>query len=368
MLLFTDGFDMYGPDGANVDANMQSSLYQLANNVAASNNTPHGRGFSVKIIGTDASGFRRVLNENTQQLVVGFAAMWDSMPRSLMTLLYFENIDISGNRTALITVGTTADGRMAALTGGSSTFGSDESVSQTVIATSDINYFPANTWVYIEAKAYIYVDPATGNNSGHLVVRVNNNLALIADWTPPAVLPITAIWVCPGFDYTGGSFGNLWVDDMYCCDNLGGQYNDFVTGPITVYTLLPNADAGPNAMTQVGGASGHWSTQITQMTDVSYVWTTTVGVQERYTVNPPPSDILAALAVTAHVRAERDSASNRKFVISLYLEDGLLSSASQPLSTTYSTQQLVAEASPLAGAWKISEMSLLEVGFQVTLG
>ena len=365
MLLFIDGFDQYGTDLQSIDNSLQASLYQYSSEVTASAETHLGRGFSAKMIGGPTWGFRRVLNESTMTLTVGFNAMWDVAPRGFKTLVSFENITTLGTVTPQVLVGVGGDGSMVVLTGGG-TAGID-ALGATIVAQSDRNYFPPSTWCYVEAQVVLTA------TSIHVVVRVDNNLAVIYDDINMATapLPITAVFWCAGYDSTElpSLQGNLWIDDMYCCDANGGEYASFITGPITVYTLLPNGDAGPNQMTQDGGTSGHWSSQLGTINDAGadYVWTTALGALERYTLAPPPNDILSILAMSAHVCAERDSELQRRMIISLYLGDGILASAPQPLSTTYSTQQLLAEASPLAGAWQISQISDLIVGFQTAL-
>ena len=120
-----------------------------------------------------------------------------------------------------------------------------------MIVASANNVFFENTWQYMEVQ----YGPDTA--SGTIFVRVDG--VDIIDYTGAK----TTTGNLPGsinyFAFYADGAGALYVDDFYLEDLTGSAFNGFL-GDVVVHDLLPNADAGTNQFTQVGGtAGGHYT-------------------------------------------------------------------------------------------------------------
>lgn len=356
-LLWVDGFNNYGAAGGNADAMLLSSGYQRAGMTTISADTRTGTGTSLKLTGFAGYQWQvevdYVFPGPAATAVVGFAAKYNYVTQGpCADLVAFQFVNVGGVTTTLYAVGVNSAGSIVVHNGA------------TVLFTSRPGKCPIGSWFYLEAKLAFF------DGEAQIVAKVNNQLAAVADDLAPTGTMTNQLCFGTAGNYDGkGGDGGMFMDDLYICDGTGSAFNDIITGPVSIYTLLPVADAGPNMMAQVNGVAGeHWSTQLTPDDDASYLWTLGVGDTESFTLANPPPDNLLILAMGVRVRAMKESAALRKFDVQATLAGNLIESARFPLSTTYTTQEVICENSPAAGQWKISDVSQLQVSFQTAAG
>jgi hypothetical protein len=365
-LEFIDGFDAYGADGVDVSNHMVTSLYQFAQNCIASNDTAYGRGFSIKFYGDGVSGFRRVLSADSSQVWVGAKIKITPVAfgRPWAGLFTFSYAPLIGGVFTQVGIVVDPEGRLAVVRG--------DPVSAAVgwpflsavgLKSSERAWLPPNEWHYVEASAICH------NNTGQVIVRVDGNIVVVYDGNTTnsgGAMPnaCNTIYFCNGTNTATGYVGSMQVDDVYCCVKSGGAFSDF-PGPVTVYTLFPVSDAGPNQMTQFGGITGHYTTVNDQMDDdLTYVWTHNIDQVEWYGLPTLPDDSMLIGAVSVHGRARKSALGSVGFQLLARWGSGLEISTTQPLTTFYQTRQFLMQNDPLGGGWSKQAVNNLNIGFK----
>ena len=367
MLRVVDGFDNYGAGnfGGDVSPLLMSSGCQLAGSMITSSDTPHNRGKSVlSVNGSRGSCFRRVMPYSTTMITAGFNLKVHTATANFVNVLTFENIDSYGVQTVLISLGVTYDGRLQLFTGaftGESDLFNVQSFA--VVWTTTPNVFPTDIWGYLEIKCVVSAA------SLHIVIRRNNNMVMVADIPNPTTLTtINSIFFSSGYSFAGSS-SNVVVsyDDLYMLDNLGSEYNDFLTGMLSVVTLLPNRDASPNTMTMIGGGgANHYTTQNDPMVDTTLLWSSTLGDQEIFGFQPVPPTAVSIIAVVAKVRCDRDSGLDGQFVIQTFIGGSEQDSPPIVIAPLFQTYAYVLETPPTSSGWQLQDVNMLTAGFKIT--
>ena len=233
-------------------------------------------------------------------------------------------------------------------------------------ATAPNVIFP-NSWNYIEFSI------TGGTSGGSLTLKLNGATVLTLTNVQTQITGaastyniVQSAWNTYGNNLSGGGYTcRKFIDDMYVCDTTGSApFNTFL-GDVVVHTVFPNADASPNAMTQVGGASGHFTAvdQLGSDEDTSYLTTNTSAVEELFNVGTLPADIIEVLAVCIHVRAKKDGPGSASFNTIGKLSSNTSTSSAQFMPTVYQTLPYILELEPGGGSWTKADAQNLEIGF-----
>jgi hypothetical protein len=213
-------------------------------------------------------------------------------------------------------------------------------------------------WQYIEIK---YVQDAT---NGTVLVKVDGIVVLNITGVPtidPAMQPgINMVGV------NGPQNTSMSYDDWYVLTNDGNGLCDFL-GDVVIRALTPNTDAGPNTMTQFGGSLGHYTTlnDPASADNASYVYSTTIGDAEQFTLSALPIDIIDVLAVEIGVRAQKTSAGASCYQIYGSYGGSITASPVHATHTSWNTERYRMETCPDGSAWTLTSAQNLQAGFEI---
>lgn len=355
-LIWMDGFDAYGTSGS-VRAVMESALYVRAG-VQISNQTRTGRGYCILLPWNSSSGspvFVRKAFDVLETVVVGFAWKVNAI-QDLKEICRFEHDDHFGNVRSHLQINMAADGAVS--------IGnvSDSGSSWVKMADSGPNKLFPNVWHFIEIKVTF---AATG---GTVQVRIDNQTCLeaVGRTKNPLAPPLCNLWRASNFQLEDANFNDTFIDDLYIFDTEGTEFNDFV-GDVVIHTSLPNADGTLNELTQFGGSLGKYTAvdEIPPDADTSYVYGNTIGEQERYFVDPLPTNVINVLAVSVHARAKKDAAGASAIKLLCKLDADIDIGPTEPVTTQYITRALMLERAPDGGSWNKEKFEDIEIGFEI---
>lgn len=158
------------------------------------------------------------------------------------------------------------------------------SISAVVIATSHAKVIHGFEWNEIEIKHKVHP------TAGFVEVRINTVVVLsyvgnTANTTVPPILGLPYGWDSIGYVGAGGV--PIWWDDRYILDNIDlGTGNNNYLGNVRVNTQLTTA-AGDLTEMLVTGAAANWdAVNESALTEAEYVYSSTVGNRDLYTMNP----------------------------------------------------------------------------------
>lgn len=362
-----DGFDIYGnaTENVNVLANsetlnslLKSSGYVTASNVGMTTGTRTGLGQAIYF--SSGSGLTHDANikrafPNKSAVVTGFAVKYSDSDLDRICEFLFD--DQFGTVTRQMCLFVNAQAGISLSIAGTS-----------LLAASQPNIIFPHVWHYVEVK-YI---PRKGN-TGVVIVRVDGAVVMTYSGTscnqdaPDLVNMIR--WGNYSDDFSHAvsySYGIQWLDDVYVCDTLGAEFNDFL-GDVVVHTCVPRADAGPNQMSSFGGTVSHYSTvdEIGPDEDVSYLYTNTLGQQEFFEIEAMPSNIIDVLAVSVHARCKKDSPGLGKIKLKARHDTSVVEGGEQALAIQYTTRHLILELAPDGTAWTKAKAEATHIGFEV---
>ena len=353
-LIWMDGFDAYGTSGS-ARLVMESSLYVRAG-ANISNETRTGRGYSILLPWNSTVGLPNVRKAFDVKggLIVGFAWKLNAIDR-LKEICRFQYDDHFGTVRSHLQVNMTADGAVSI--GNVADNGSD----WVKMADSGPNVLFPNVWHYIEIKVVF------GEN-GSVQVRVDNQTCLEATGRTknPKSPALCNLWRASNYYLEDANYNDTFVDDLYILDMEGTDFNDFL-GDVVIHAVLPNADGTLNQLSQFGGSLQKYTAvdDIPPDGDTSYVFGNIIGQQERYFVDPMPTNVINVLAVSVHARAKKDAAGASNLKLLCKFEDDIALGPVEPVTTQYITRALMLETAPGGGAWSKAKAEGMEIGFEV---
>lgn len=371
-LLWMDGFDAYGvtptyqSDGLSVTDQstglmLASAGYIYATYVGLSTNTRGGTGMSLGLVTDAYQGYLEKAFSTKSELIVGFAIK--ACMNTTTRLVRFKYDDLMGNRK--LSASVWADG----VGGISAGLLADDVISNNVGQVAEVwGSSPSNVW-YPDIWHYVEVHYKPHHTNGTLTVRLDGVTVLNISGSKTCALycPSDAInivsWRASSFtifDPTG-----YYLDDIYICDTLGSTFNTFL-GDVSVYSLLPTSDAGPNDMSQQGGGVGHYTSVDNVPPDASaYVYSNNSGDRELYGLAELPANILDVMAVSVHARVKKDApgSSSIKLVAKLGANETVSSAISIP--SVYTTRHMFLESAPDGGAWNRTKATSLLAGVEI---
>lgn len=351
-LIWLDGFDAYGTNGQDISDVMRSSLY-VAASCTASQDTRSGRGYCARFHWWSASGYNlRKAFETKSELVVGFAWRTETVSE-LKNICEFQYDDHFGSNHKQFGLWMAGDG---ALTVG---YFNANGNRVKLFDTGPNLLFP-NVWHFIEVKISFH------DSNGSIQVRIDGQTCISGTGRTknPAAPSLCNLWRCGLYQLEDGR--DTWLDDLYICDTLGTEFNDFL-GDVVVHTVLPSEDGSRNDLTLFGGSLQHYSAvdDVPPDGDVSYVYGNTVGAQERYKVDPLPSNVINVLAVSVHARVKKDAAGASGARLLAHLDGVTAIGDVEPVTTQYITRAKIFERAPGGSAWTKAKAEAMEIGFEV---
>lgn len=355
-LIWMDGFDAYGTSGS-AQAVMQSSLYVWAD-VQISNETRTGRGYSIRMPWNSSVGspvFVRKAFEVKDEIIVGFAWKVNAI-EELKEICRFQYDDHFGTVRSHLQINMAADGAVS--------IGNvaDNGSTWVKMADSGPNVLFPNVWHFIEIK--VRFDATAGS----VQVRVDNQTCLEAEGRTknPLSPALCNLWRASNFQLEDASFNDTFVDDLYILDTEGSEFNDFL-GDVVINTVLPRADGSLNQLSQFGGSLNKYTAvdDIPPDGDASYVFGNTIGQQERYLVDPLPTNVINVLAVSVHARAKKDAAGASQIKLLARVDGVNEIGPAEPVTTQYITRALMLERAPGGSAWTKAKAEGMEIGFEV---
>lgn len=360
-LLRIDGFDAYGANGASLDAILQTAGYVAADCAKASTDVRAGTGKSLQFtIGSADRGLCaiRYAFEAKDTIIIGFAFKYNKTNWKALVGFGYDNY------LGTVTIGA---GVWVNASGGISfTLGTD-----TLLKASAPNILSSDVWHFCEIR---YTPHAT---NGSIVCRIDGvECVAFNGQTTLTTLPNTVNMMKIGaaqsdyWNQPSQGYFNCWVDDLYVCDTLGTEFNDFL-GDCVVQTLLPESDAGPNDLSLVGNTTyAHYSCVADTVPDedTSYLYGNTNGAREVFGLPDLPTDVLAVLAVAIDVRAKKVAAGDSTFKMLAKVDTDEVLSGAQSLVSKWLTRQFVMENAPGGGDWTVNRVNGLNVGFELEVG
>jgi hypothetical protein len=243
--------------------------------------------------------------------------------------------------------------------------------------TTEIAYttknIPLDTWCFVEFK--IVFD----NSVGQVTIRLNGAEVCATDAnldTQASATYTGCTTIMFGYDYLGSSYGTganyIWYDDIYICNEDGSFNNDFL-GDCQLHYLLPTADTADADWT-CGTGSDHYAlvneTIHNDDTSSDYLYTSTNGHKDIYTVGDLPSDIYKVRAVIAETWARLESAGDS--TIKHVIVSGATESAGagKGLTTSYASQRTIWETDPNedpAAVWTPTTVNAAKIGVEAVI-
>ena len=149
-------------------------------------------------------------------------------------------------------------------------------------------------------------------------------------------------------------------------DQSGSSFNNYL-GDCVVRGIMPNADAGPNTFTQIGGGAGHFTAidEIPPDEDASYLTGNTSGEQEMFTLPTFPGDVIDVLAVSLNIRTRKDSAGYATYQAAIAKSGVQALGPAKTVAAGYQTQRTLFTTSPSGGVWSTATAQAMSVGLKL---
>lgn len=338
MLLWIDGFDIYGTSSTGV-TNMLEGVY--AEITANSSPTTTQARTGVNSYGLSLNGtFRRIFGSNLATVGVGMAWFFNSLPTASNAIMLAQFLDNGGSAVCTITMSTT--GQIEVRTGG---------VSGTVRASSS-PVLVTTAWQHVEIKTTFHA------TTGACEIRVNGQTILNASNINTDALGTSySSQVRVGSGGTAGfPTGNpsVFVDDIFAWD-LSGTYNNDFIGDKKVYALVPTSDTAVADWLPDTGSTGY--TQIDEIPPVStdYIQANTVGDESEFGMSNLPSDVTNVLGIQFYTKMLKTDAGDSSVQVSVVSGASDASGADRPITTNATVYTDVFEEDPDTSApWTLS--------------
>jgi hypothetical protein len=366
-LLWIDGFDAYSPtSGTVIETVLNQQGYIVVDpnttDLRASNVTQSGIGFSLDFVGT---GTLTLPFGNSPGVIVGFRF---NSPVALGTIFELKYNNLLGVFTTQLVVWLNDQNGISVGTQDGD-----------ILASTPVNSVLTNTWYYLEL---LYVPSPT--NAGTVKLRIDgvelitisatktafaNIASTVGQVTSSLVNQISFNWV--GGEFSPGAFNVMpafggSIDDFYLLDTTGTLFNTFL-GDVVVHAVFPASDAGTNTMSQVGGGAGHFTSvkEVAPDGDSSYVFGSTSGLKELYTVSTLPADIIDVLAVSVDVMARKAAIGDGSYESALVYNTVEVDSQAFPAASSYTATHFIVTTPPGGGSWTLSLVQSAKIGFKL---
>ena len=241
----------------------------------------------------------------------------------------------------------------------------------TLLASSLNDAFNSQVWQFIEIKVVI------DNSTGSVSVNVQNQSVVSAvnidtQVTPNAYLNGVDINTDVGITGSPGSLFGFFcinVDDFYLCDTTVGPgiypCDDFL-GDHRVATLYPTAN-GAISWTPLSGTNWQEVSETHFDGDATYNYSSTVGQEDLFSVNPLVGTVNTVLAVQI-TGAYRKTDSSPRY-IAQHISSGGTDGAATPqqLAMSYSYLSDIFVLDPNTGAnWTTAAVNSMNIGYSLT--
>jgi len=217
------------------------------------------------------------------------------------------------------------------------------------------NLIVQSTWYYLEVKVTLSTGPA------NLELRIDGN-TVFNDVLPSTVAAGVADPIVKTIRLADTDTRNMYLDDIYVCDDSGAINNDFL-GKVSVVVLKPNNTGSFSDFTPVGAAN-NWdcvNNAGRNASETTYVTSTTPGHKDLYAFEDLPSQYtdVKAVSINGSAKAVGDGGQTLKYVIGSQ-------SSSRNLPLVYDdTLQVIKETSDGTNAWTPAAVNSVEAGFEV---
>lgn len=354
-LIWMDGFDAYGTDGQDVSYVLTSSLYASGIRCVADADTRTGRGYAVRFLRLSDAEMIKAF-EVKDELIVGFAwKVEEAAP--LRTICQFLYDDHFGTQSTHLSVYMTGDGAVSV-----GYFTGAGTAQPTKLFDSGPNILFPNVWHYIEVRVKF------GASTGEIQVRVDGQTCVsgVGRTTNTDAPALCNMFRLGTFYLEDNNTAETFVDDLYILDTEGTEFNDFL-GDVVIHTVMPNEDGSLNQLSQFGGSLAKYTAvdDIPPDGDTSYVFGNTIGQQERYGVDPLPTNVINVLAVSVHARVKKDAAGASGLKLLARVDGVNEIGPTEPVTTQYVTRAMMLERAPGGSAWTKAKAEAMEIGFEV---
>jgi hypothetical protein len=348
--LVADGFDYYGTVG-----DLARSVWDnvVITGVTLDSLTRFGVGQSWKVTTSNLpSLLKNTTNETTFVIAVAYywpAALGGTNPA--LTLVFRD----AG--TAQCTVCFESGGNITLKSG---------TQTGTVLATYPAA-IPQAQWTHFQLKVVINA------TTGALTIRKNGSPSDSFAATGLNTRGGTAnnyansVLVQSGTTFTAG---NEWyIDDLFVCSGSGAVPNDW-TGDIRALVLMPSGDTGQKQFGVFPGASPTNASAVDELfgnADTDYVFDSTVGHEDLYTLADLPVTPAAIIGVVSKVCIKKSDAGARSGQLRVLSGGTEVGGVDTVLGSTYSYLSRVDVVDPATGvAWTPAAVNALQVGQKVT--
>lgn len=192
-----------------------------------------------------------------ETVILGFGVRTSGNLKDAWTILHFNNVPTYANTSAGLHIQVMGDGSIRMY----------NEATNTTLDRSAPGVVGALIWQYFEIKISFGASAA-------YEVRINGDTVISATGRN-TFCGLTSVY---GLNLaTLASAGSsTYFDDFYICDTSGTVNNDFL-GPISVYTLFPNADGSSTNFTPQGAASNFAAVNSRLPSTATYVQSGTTG-------------------------------------------------------------------------------------------
>ena len=227
----------------------------------------------------------------------------------------------------------------------------------TSLGTSGVVLTP-NTWHYIELKATIH------NSAGSYELRVDgvnvrDASGIDTQKQSTSLANQMQIWKFP---YNVA----IRFDDMYMCNGLGSENNDFL-GDIRVDSLFPDGAGASTDWTPSAGSNYDCVNEAAPNDDTDYVSETTAGDHDTYAFDNLPTSGGDVMGVQTMAFARKDDAGTRDIkLMTRPSSTDYESDIALPLLDTWTYYMDMREQNPeTTSPWTISEVNASEFGVKL---
>jgi hypothetical protein len=342
-LLLFDGFDHYGT-GASVPAFIAGKWTAAAGNFYAIRATPARTGNSLEIQAA-SSNLTKLLPTPGDVFIVGFALYREANPQATTVLLgFYESATL---HVALHLDPTT--GFFIVKRG------------TTTLATATDHSIASLGWYYVEIKVVIH------DTTGSVELRVDEEPVTFNVSLATGDTRNSGTGVVDRITFNGGSAGqDVYLDDLYVCDDAGSTANTFL-GICTVETLLPSLGNGDHADFTPLTATDHGAMVDDNPPDgaTTYNASATVGHRDTYHY-PSLTGTGTILGVQTHLYVSKSDVGAKTVAPLVRTGSTTYAGTAVAPSTTFGYLTELRAVNPQTGvAWTAADIAGLQAGLEV---
>lgn len=361
MLIYADGFDHYGttPNGGR-DAMLAGAWAEMQGTFSfgvpsVSNERARTGTYSLKFPGASNPGnwsttTRRVIGAARLVVGIGFGIYFTELPDEARSfVLELRN----SSNSPILSVVFMPDGSLRVYAGGSGS-------GSTIIDESA----PAiNTGAFYHFEMKTVFDPIVGSCE----IRVNGITVVNAINVDLGSVGATQFTFGKP-QYFGGSFYDLYIDDLVVWDDTGDYNNDFI-GQQRVLTVFPDGDASPQEWSVIGEATATEAvSDVPADGDTSYIGASEIGEKATFDLPELPPEIVTIAAVYVPTYARIDDAGVGNIQVNMLSNGQEASGEEIPLTTLYQYRGTVFESDPDTNeAWTKSGIEAANIQIEKTL-